>query len=264
MQQVVWNLLANAIKFTPKGGSVKVRLARVNSHVEVVVSDTGQGINPEFLPYVFERFRQADASITRTLGGLGLGLAIVRHIVELHGGTVRADSAGVGQGAEFTVSLPLMALQRAPEIDVEEAPRSDYAAPFDCPPELAGVRVLVVDDELDTREMLAVVLGQCRAEVASAGSVREAMELLERWRPDILVSDIGMPAEDGYELIRRIRKLDPGSGGSIPAVALTAYARFEDRMRALAAGFQMHVAKPVEPAELVMVIHSLLGLIGRA
>lgn len=260
LQQVAWNLLSNAVKFTPKEGKVRIRVSRVASHVEIVVADSGQGISPEFLPHVFERFRQADASITRSTGGLGLGLAIVRHLVELHGGAVRVESEGEGKGATFTVRLPLMPLQRSPAEFVAE-PRSGAAAPeggFECPPEIAGVKVLVVDDEPDAREMLSVVLESCEAEVRTAASAAEGLDVLDAWSPDLLVSDIGMPREDGYEFIKRVRARGPERGGNVPAVALTAYARYEDRMRALASGFQMHVAKPVEPAELLMVVHSLL------
>jgi PAS domain S-box-containing protein len=258
LQQIIWNLLANAIKFTPKHGKVRLQLARVDSHVEISVADTGQGIDSGFLPHVFDRFRQADAGITRKQGGLGLGLAIVRHLVELHGGTVQAESEGMGKGSTFVVLLPVMAIRRE-SAKAKVMPRTSVEARgLEGISMLGGVRVLVVDDEPDTREMLSVVLGECEAEVRSAGSAAEALAALESWVPDVLVSDIGMPCEDGYELIAKVRSLPADRGGRIPAVALTAYARFEDRMRALGAGFQMHVAKPVEPAELVMVIHSLL------
>jgi PAS domain S-box-containing protein len=263
LQQVVWNLLSNAIKFTPNGGKVLIRLTRVDSSVEITVEDTGPGISPEFLPHVFERFRQADGAITRKHGGLGLGLAIVKHLVEMHGGVVRAESEGEGKGAAFVVRLPVTPVRResakAPARPVLDGRRSG----FECPSSLAGVRVLVVDDEADTREMLELVLGECEAEVHSVGSASEALSVLDEWDAEILVSDIGMPDEDGHELIRQVRARPASRGGAVPAVALTAYARFEDRMRALAAGFQMHVAKPVEPAELVMVIHSLLEFKGK-
>jgi PAS domain S-box-containing protein len=259
LQQVVWNLLSNAIKFTPKGGRIQVRLARVDSHAEITVGDSGQGIAPEFLPYVFDRFRQADSSITRTHRGLGLGLAIVKHITELHGGTVRAASPGEGQGATFVVRLPLTAVLREAQAEERRANASSGPA-FTRPPSLDGMRVLVVDDERDTREMLRTLFEDCQAEVLTVGTAREALEAVDRWRPDVLVSDIGMPGEDGYALIERVRQRSPERGGDIPAVALTAYARSEDRMRSLAAGFQMHVAKPVEPAELVMVVASLVNL----
>jgi PAS domain S-box-containing protein len=260
LQQVFWNLLANAIKFTPKGGHVRLELARVDSSVEICVRDTGQGIAPEFLPHVFDRFRQADASSSREAGGLGLGLAIVKHLVEAHGGTVRAESEGLGKGAAFYVRLPITPVRkeslRAAEAAAAGADRR--LGMFDCPASLAGVRVLAVDDEADTREMLALVLGECDAEVRTAASAAEALAVLDEWDAEVLVSDIGMPSEDGYDLIRKVRARPASRGGGVPAVALTAYARFEDRMRALQAGFQMHVPKPVEPAELVTVVDSLL------
>jgi PAS domain S-box-containing protein len=270
LQQVVWNLLSNAIKFTPKEGRVQVLLARVNSHLELTVSDTGQGIEKEFLPYVFDRFRQADPSTTRTHGGLGLGLAIVRHLVELHGGTVTAESEGAGQGTTFKVSLPLMIVHQ-PEYALHAGGGGEHAAPsaehptaggrltLPCPPELEGLRVLLVEDEPDSREMLTVVLTQCRADVRAVSNAADALLQVESWRPDVLISDIEMPGEDGYALIRKVRSLSPERGGKIPAAALTAYARAEDRMRALLAGFQLHVPKPVEPAELAAVVASLAG-----
>ena len=258
LQQVIWNLLANAIKFTPRGGRVQVRLERVNSHVEIAVSDTGSGIAADFLPHVFDRFRQGDGTTTRAQGGLGLGLSIVRHLVELHGGTVRAESEGEGRGSTFTVLLPV-----APVYPGEaEAPRIHPAAretmpAFECVERLDGLRVLVVDDEPDTRDLLRAGLGQCGAEVTAVGSSAEALEAIAAGAPDLLISDIGMPGEDGYELIRRVRVLPRDAGGRVPAIALTAYARVEDRMQALRAGYQMHVPKPVELAELVTVAASL-------
>jgi PAS domain S-box-containing protein len=266
LQQVVWNLLSNAIKFTPKDGRVQVLLARVQSHLELTVSDTGQGIEKKFLPYVFDRFRQADPSTTRTHGGLGLGLAIVRHLIELHGGTVTVESEGAGQGTTFKVSLPLMIVHQ-PEFTSKggeraaaaEHPTAGGHLPLECPPELEGLRVLLVEDEPDSREMLVVVLTQCRAEVRAVSNAADALSQLEQWLPDVLISDIEMPGEDGYALIRKVRGLPPERGGRIPAAALTAYARAEDRMRALLAGFQLHVPKPVEPAELAAVIASLAG-----
>ena len=265
LQQVVWNLLSNAIKFTPKGGRVQVRLGRVNSHVEIAVSDTGAGIDPEFLPHAFERFRQADQKTTRHHGGLGLGLAIVRHLVELHGGTVEADSPGAGQGATFVVKLPIVPVYQEETLAgrVHQAAGGAHPA-YDCPERLDGLKVLVVDDEVDTRELLEVGIGQCGAEVVTAGSAEEALATLEETRPDLLVGDIGMPGEDGYDLIRKVRALPAGRGGKIPAIALTAYARTEDRLRALRAGYQMHVSKPVELAELVAVMASLIGRGGSA
>ncbi len=267
LQQVVWNLVSNAIKFTPKNGRVQVRLERINSHVEITVSDTGKGIEPEFLLRVFDRFRQADQTTTREFGGLGLGLAIVRQLVELHGGTVEAASAGAGQGTAFTVKLPVTILRHSdgasPDVIERRHPTIGDELSLPCPPELAGLRILVVDDDRDARELLVMLLGRCQAEVSVAASVGEALEAIEQARPDILVSDIGMPGEDGYTLIKKVRALSKDAGGDIPAIALTAYARVDDRMRALAAGFQMHVPKPIEPVELVMVIASLAGRVGR-
>jgi len=258
LQQVVWNLLSNAVKFTPRGGRVQVRLGRVNSHVEIAVTDTGAGSDPEFLPHVFERFRQADQRTTRQHGGLGLGLAIVRQLVELHGGTVRADSEGEGAGSTFTVTLPVAPVHRREEAEESRQPAAhDTLYAHECPERLDGLRVLVVDDEPDARELLAVGLGQCGAEVVTAASAREALDAIARLKFNALVSDIGMPGEDGYELIRRVRALAPEEGGMTPAVALTAYARAEDRLRALRAGFEMHAAKPVELTELVVVIANL-------
>jgi PAS domain S-box-containing protein len=258
LQQVVWNLLSNAIKFTPKGGRVQVRLERVNSHVEIAVSDTGTGISPKFLPHVFDRFRQADQSTTREFGGLGLGLAIVRHLVELHGGTVRAESHGEGQGATFTVMLPLLTIYQSSAATERVHPQASDATPApECPERLDGLKVLVVDDEADTRELLSVVLKRCGAEVTTASSSAEALAIIEQQRPDVLVSDIGMPVEDGYELIRKVRALAPEHGGRVPAVALTAYARTEDRLRILRSGYQMHVPKPVELNELVAIVANL-------
>ncbi len=260
LQQVVWNLLSNAIKFTPRDGRVQVRLERINSHLEITVSDTGAGINAKFLPFVFERFRQADGTTTRQHGGLGLGLAIVRQLVELHGGSVQVESRGEGLGATFTVKLPLLIVYESAHRQerVHPAARDIHAVPA-CPERLDGLKVLVVDDEADTRELLRVMLGQCGAEVIAAGSAGEALALLRQAQPDVLISDIGMPGEDGYELIRQVRALAAKRGGKVPAVALTAYARAEDRLQVLKAGYQMHVAKPVELSELVAIIASLAG-----
>jgi signal transduction histidine kinase/ActR/RegA family two-component response regulator len=259
LQQVVWNLLSNAVKFTPKGGKVQVLLERVNSHVEVSVVDTGMGIRPEFLPHVFDRFRQADSSTTRRHGGLGLGLAIVKQLTELHGGTVRAKSPGEGQGSTFVVSLPITVVHEAPPEKVR--PKEQEADDYDCSAEpLSGIRVLVVDDEGDARALVRRILGECGAEVAVASSADEAMQLVEGFRPDILVSDVGMPDRDGYDLIRQVR--GRVAAKALPAVALTAFARSEDRRRALLAGFQTHVAKPVDPAELVAVVASLVERTG--
>ncbi|MUL36836.1 hybrid sensor histidine kinase/response regulator [Gloeocapsopsis dulcis] len=258
LQQIVWNLLANAIKFTPKGGQVQVRLERVNSHVEIIVSDTGQGISADFLPYIFERFRQADSTHTRSHGGLGLGLAIVRHLVELHGGSVQAQSPGEGQGSTFVVQLPVTAVLNTNESERVHSTVSSEVS-FDYAPTLSGLKLLVVDDEPDARDLLSTVLQECGALVTAVASVTDAIAAIEQFQPDILVSDIGMPGEDGYSLISRIRAMEAQNVGRIPAVALTAYARVEDRTRALAAGFQMHIAKPVNPTELVAVIANLAG-----
>jgi PAS domain S-box-containing protein len=263
LQQVVWNLLSNAIKFTPRDGRVQVNLERVNSHVEIIVADNGQGIDPEVLPFIFERFRQADSSTTRTHGGLGLGLAIVRHLVEMHGGTVEVESAGEGHGSTFTVRLPLVvvrSLNLNRMSDTEQVhPTASSGLPFTCPPELDGLRLLVVDDEEDTRTLLRMVLEKCGALVTTASSAREALAALKKTRPDVLISDLGMPDEDGYALIKMVRALGKEDGGQTPSAALTAYARVEDRMKVLRSGFQIHIPKPVEPAELVAVIANLAG-----
>ncbi len=265
LQQIVWNLLSNAIKFTPKGGRVRIRLERINSHVELAVADNGIGITPETLPYVFERFRQSDSSTTRNHGGLGLGLAIVRHLVELHGGTVHALSDGLEKGSVFTTMFPLIALRskEVPSIIGEEKaervhPTANSDAPFICPAEIKGLRVLLVDDEPDTRGILMYIFETCEALPVGVASVAEALEILKTDKFDILISDIGMPERDGYDLIQNIRQFPAKEGGNIPAVALTAYARVEDRLRVLSAGFQMHVPKPVDPIELLAVAASLI------
>ena len=256
LQQVVWNLLSNAVKFTPKGGRVEVQLERVDAQSRLVVSDTGQGIAPEFLPHVFERFRQADQSAARLHSGLGLGLALVRHLVELHGGTVSARSEGKQKGATFVVELPAITpksedpmLSRAQTAN--DALLNNFAA-------LRGVRVLVVDDETHMRELLCVMLRQYGMEVLTARSADEGLSLLERARPDLLIADIGMPGEDGYALIKKIRALPLEQGGGIPAIALTAYTGASHRERALAAGYQEHVPKPVEPTELAAIMLNLI------
>jgi chemotaxis family two-component system sensor kinase Cph1 len=258
LQQVIWNLLTNAVKFTPRDGKVQIVLQRVNSHVELSVADTGAGIKPEFLPYVFDRFRQADASASRKHGGLGLGLSIVRNIVELHGGSVRAQSQGLGYGATFVVSLPIRIIH-VPADDTRVHPRSQRQVDCDAL-NLDGVRVLVVDDEADARTFIERLLIDCHCTASAVGSVSDALERLKSGGFDVLVSDIGMPGEDGYSLIKKLREFEESNGKSkIPAVALTAYARTEDRRRAMLAGFQAHVAKPVEAGELLAVIASLAG-----
>ena len=260
LQQVFWNLLSNAIKFTPRHGRVQIVLERIDSHLEISVIDSGEGIAPEFLPHVFDRFRQQDASTTRRHGGLGLGLAIVKQLVELHGGSVTAHSDGPGTGATFRVMLPLMVFQ--PESGEKRRHPQAQFAPLTAPAasiRLDGVTVLVVDDEPDARGVVKRLLQDRKARVLTAGRAAEALAILQAERPDVLVSDIGMPDEDGYALIRRVRALDPQCGGLTPAVALTAYARSEDRMKAILAGFQMHVSKPVEAAELLTMVASLAG-----
>ncbi len=271
LQQVVWNLLCNAIKFTPNGGRVEVRLSVVSdseqqatdNYAQIQVSDTGKGISADFLPYVFERFRQADSTSTRSNKGLGLGLAIARHLVELHGGTIQAESAGIGQGATFTVMLPLLAIPSAKEAQTSNSNQmqvpmvGEDTTALENPPRLDGLQVLVVDDEADVREWISTVLTESGAQVIAVGSVGEALAALEQLRPDVLVSDIGMPDEDGYTFIRKVRELGSEMGGRIPAVALTGYAREEDYRQAKAAGFQLHIAKPIKAAELVAVVKSL-------
>jgi signal transduction histidine kinase len=248
LQQIVWNLLSNAIKFTPTGGLVEVRLERVDHQAQIVVKDTGKGIHPDFLPYLFESFRQEDVSITRQHGGLGLGLAIVRHLVEAHGGTIAADSPGEGQGATFTVRLPLAKV-------TPKTPPTGVALPSRL--DLTGVRVLTVDDDPDARELLAVMLTQYGAAVTAAASVAEALAVLETYRPDVLISDIGMPDMDGYTFIKQVRALPAEQGGRVPAIALTAYTRKADQQQALASGFQRHLSKPLEVEPLVKAVLAL-------
>jgi signal transduction histidine kinase/ActR/RegA family two-component response regulator len=255
LQQVVANLIANAIKFTPEGGRVQVLLERAGNSARVQVSDTGAGIGSEFLPFLFERFQQADTTTTRKQKGLGLGLAIARHIVELHGGTIEATSPGRGQGSTFRVTLPLLAREPASERRPEDAATQTS---------LRGIRVLVVDDEEDAREATAVLLAQAGARVVSVGSAAEAVSALHADLPDVLLSDIAMPGEDGYALIRRIRSLPQGSGGRIPAAALTAYATLEDRAQALRAGYDEHIPKPVDPIRLVGAVAMLAAEARRA
>ena len=261
LQQVIWNILSNAVKFTPKDGSIRVSLERINSHVEIIVSDSGIGIEEDFLPFVFDRFRQADSSSSKKFGGLGLGLSIVRHLVELHGGTVEAHNRTDVQGAVFSVKLPVMAVYRQSEPQAQEIEQNvrtvGESISFDCPPSLDGIKILVVDDDPDARQLLSAILERCGAEVETCDSAARALLLFEEYKPDVLVSDIGMPEQDGYELIRQIREKEKGSGKRLPAVALTAFARTEDRLKALSAGYNIHVPKPVEPAELLVVIANL-------
>jgi PAS domain S-box-containing protein len=262
LRQAVWNLLSNAVKFTSKGGRIEARLARAEGQIEITVKDTGIGIEPKFLPHVFDRFRQANASSTREYGGLGIGLAIVRHIVEMHGGGVLASSPGKGQGATFKIKLPLISgpgLERLEKPGVEPLPPAKEHKILETSGRLDGVRVLLVEDNLDTLDMLKFIFAEAGAEVITATSVDDALEALERFKPDALISDIAMPDRDGYDLIREVRSRRPEQGGKIPAVAVTAYARAEDRVRVLAAGFQMHIAKPIAPGELIAVVASLTG-----
>jgi signal transduction histidine kinase/DNA-binding response OmpR family regulator len=270
LQQVVWNLFSNAVKFTPEGGHVQVGLTCDERHVELEVSDTGQGISQDFLPYIFDRFRQADGTTTRKHGGLGLGLAIVRHLVELHGGTIRAHSDGNGKGATFTLSLPLSTgltmsengderstLNAEPVMETDEI--ESLSPPLTESEVLGGLRILIVDDEADTRDLVQEVLARQGAEVRVSGSAAEALRTLAAWNPDLLISDVGMPVEDGYELIKQVRRFDAEHHGHIPAVALTAYVGAEDHRRALAAGFQTHLAKPIVPKALIDTVARIVG-----
>lgn len=259
LQQVIWNLLANAIKFTPSGGRIEIKVERAESSARIRVTDTGQGISRSFLPFIFDRFRQADGTTTREHGGLGLGLAIVRHLVELHGGAINAESAGDGQGATFTIKLPLapypQSRKESRKVTGNLQPKKDLE--FTSLPALDHIRVLLVDDDPDTLQILGMMLGESKAQVHTAASVSEAMEVLEWFQPDVLVSDLAMPGEDGYSLIAKIRALDAENGKQTPAVALTSYVRVEDRIRALSAGFNMFVPKPVQPNELIIAIANL-------
>lgn len=259
LQQVVWNLLANAIKFTPTGGRVEVKVERADRNLQLRISDTGCGITPDFLPFIFDYFRQADSTTTRTNGGLGLGLAIVRRIVELHGGTVTAESAGEGRGSTFTIKLPLAEVKRRKKrkaaSEVSAHGKTDVAV--DSVPTLSDIQILLIDDDKDTLQMLSVMLEETQAKVQTASSVAEAFSVLQWYRPDVVVSDLAMPGEDGYSLISKLRALEAGSGKETPAVALTSYVRVEDRARALSAGFNMFVPKPVEPNELINAIATL-------
>jgi PAS domain S-box-containing protein len=261
LQQVAWNLFINAVKFTPRGGRVDVDLRRAGDHIQIVVRDTGEGIPPEHMPRIFQRFGQADSSSTRRHAGLGIGLALVRHLVELHGGTVSAHSAGLGLGATFTVVLPVTAVPAMPALpapaasDTAAVPESDRIKPVS----LRDLRILVVDDDADGLELAALILINAGAEVRTAPSAAAAMAVLEDWRADVLVTDLEMPGEDGASLLRRVRQAGASSGRRLPALALTAYGRSEDRVRALAAGFSLHLGKPVNPAELVLAVASLGG-----
>jgi PAS domain S-box-containing protein len=257
LQQVVWNLLINAVKFTPQCGRVQVHLQRTNSHVEIVVSDTGQGISEEQLTHLFKRFHQADSTSTRSHAGLGLGLALVRHLVELHGGTVTAQSPGKGQGATFIVELPVAIAHHEKETDARVHSTARGAPLSAAGPSLRGLRVLVVDDDRDSLDLVHTILVSLGAEARECVSALEGLEAVEEWRPHVLISDIEMPGEDGYTFIRKVRALDFTKGGKTPALALTAYGRVEDRLRTLSAGYNMHVAKPVDPAELAVVVVSL-------
>ena len=260
LQQVVWNLLANAIKFTPSGGRIEVKVERAGRSLKIRVSDTGQGIGADFLPFIFDRFRQADGTTTREHGGLGLGLAIVRHLVELHGGTIKADSAGEGKGATFIINLPLAPQDSTRRRNVIGSLQAKEASQgfVTSLPSLDDVKVLLVDDDPDTLQILSVMLAESRAGVQTAASVSEALEILEWYQPDVLVSDLAMPGEDGYSLIGKIRALAGGKLTQVPAVALTSYVRVEDRTRALSAGFNVFVPKPVEPDDLITAIANLV------
>jgi signal transduction histidine kinase/ActR/RegA family two-component response regulator len=261
LQQVVWNLLSNAVKFTPSGGQVRVQLERVNSQVEIVVSDTGCGIRADFLPHVFERFRQADSRFAREYGGLGLGLAISRHIVELHGGTIHAASDGEGKGATFRVRLPVPNVQTEPQGDpTREHSPAEPRGGDTALARLDGIHVLAIDDEQDALTLLREILETAGAQVTTAASGQEALEAVEKIAPSVVIADVGMPGMDGFELIRRIRQWPERSISEMPAAALTAYARSEDRQRALRSGFQMHLAKPINPRELVAAVAALARL----
>ncbi len=266
LEQVFWNLLSNAIKFTPKHGKVQVSLERVNSHVEVRVSDTGQGIPADLLPFVFDRFRQGDTSTQRRHGGLGLGLSLVKHFVEMHGGAVVAKSAGPGQGSTFVVCLPVQIA--VPDVTDGEGERIHPAVAGDGQLSISrlpisDLKVIIVDDEVDARALVERMLGQHGVDVYTAGSADEALALIARVKPDVIVSDVGMPGVDGYQFMRKVRSLSDEQGGRTPAVALTAFARSEDRTKALLAGYQAHLAKPVDANELAAVVATLAGRTGR-
>jgi len=262
LQQIIWNLLSNSVKFTDKGGVIKIGIRHDESATEIIVNDNGQGIREEFLPFVFDRFQQADSSITRKHGGLGLGLAISRHLVELHGGTIEAASPGEGQGSTFKVRLPFAAVVRDASFQSTPAQRasSTTVAAGSEIPNLSELKVLAIDDAPDARQLVRAVLEEFGANVLTASSVKEGLEMLAAWKPDVIVCDIGMPEEDGYTFISEVRKLSADQGGTIPAIALTGYVRVEDRMRALAAGYQMFVPKPVEATELASLIQAVMGV----
>ena len=260
LQQIFWNLFSNSIKFTPQGGEVRIEVKRSASQVRVSISDTGVGISAEFIPYIFDRFRQADGSTTRTHGGWGLGLAIVKHLIQLHVGNVEVESEGKNKGSTFTVILPLA--PASAEEDTKNAEVSEQESngqPFGAAKILEGLRILVVDDELDSRELVSAILTRCGSEVRCSESAADAMQTFKEWQPDVVISDIGMPVEDGYSFIKRLRKLRTKRAKQIPVVALTAYVNRQDKARALAAGFQAHIAKPVEPEALVKLIADATG-----
>jgi PAS domain S-box-containing protein len=262
LQQVMWNLLSNSIKFTQRGGKVHVRTSLRDSKAEITVTDNGEGIPQDFLPFIFDRFQQADASYTRVHGGLGLGLAITRHLIEMHGGTIEAESEGQGQGSTFKIKLPIAAVMTKSSSDSDQGkrPMRDLLD-AEMTSQLSGARILAIDDSADTRDLLRIVLEQYGANVKTASSAREALVVMTHWKPDVLVCDIGMPEEDGYSFIQRVRKLKPDQGSNTPAIALTGYVRVEDRMRALEAGYQMFVPKPVEATELAALIGNLRGIV---
>ena len=260
LQQIIWNLLSNSVKFTDKGGVIKIGIGRNQSTTEIVVSDNGQGISEEFLPFVFDRFQQADSSITRKHGGLGLGLAISRHLVELHGGTIAVSSPGEGLGATFKVRLPVAAVGVRDSSIKSTTEKRESLSTIAAIPNLSQSKVLAIDDAADARQLIRAVLEQFGADVLTASSVKEGLELLATWKPDVIVCDIGMPEEDGYTFISEVRRLSADQGGTIPAIALTGYVRVEDRMRALAAGYQMFVPKPVEATELASLIQAVMGV----
>jgi CheY-like chemotaxis protein len=261
LQQILWNVLSNAVKFTERGGRVQVRVDQVESHVEVTVSDTGVGIPAEFLPHVFDRFRQADAGINRTRGGLGLGLAITRHLVELQGGRIFADSDGPGKGATFRIELPLRSAHVAAPVEEPEHPHAPHVEHHIDIPQLDGIRILAVDDDPDALALVREILEATGATVATADSAQHALDVMEQMTPDILLADLGMPQMSGFDLIERVRRSERPAIREVPAAALTAFARSEDRTKALDSGFQLHLAKPVDPGELMA---AMAGLAKRA